>query len=263
MLAALPHLRHSALWLEPSAGNGSFVEAIQGLGPRQSVLAFDVEPHAPGIKRRDFLDVLPGPVDACIGNPPFGYQCKGVVDFFNAAAQWSDYIGFIMPVAANRVSVTDRLNPNYWRLASVPIVGRHNFHGPDGALLDKSGPHLTEFQVWKRFNKTMPRQRWGHYRSQLFQFVKPDEPHDFCVRKIGANPVGIIVPDRQKEKDTTHLWVKVNDQIATVEYVRGIWGAADFSYYQRNIVTAACISPAEISMCVDRAAGIFNKHHRS
>ena len=210
MLWALPWLDDARKWLEPSAGDGSFLWALyehhrdkkweEGRG----VLAYDLEPIgslAPGINKADFLSVRPFEwQDAVIGNPPFGYQCKGVVDFFNAAAQWTDSIGFILPVAANRVSVTDRLNPNFWRVAKTEIRGRENFHGPDGEILVNSGPHLTEFQVWRRYPKVMPRKRWGGYRSQLFQFVKPDEPHDFCVRKIGANPVGIIVPDRQKGK---------------------------------------------------------------
>ena len=57
------------LWIEPSAGNGSFMEALSKTIER---IAIDIDPKAPGIVSADFLSWLPPKTSKKIivfGNP--------------------------------------------------------------------------------------------------------------------------------------------------------------------------------------------------
>ena len=68
------------LWIEPSAGNGSFTSY---LGDR-NLLAYDIAPEAENIIKQDFfelnLDIWSIPLHF-IGNPPFGRQSSIAIKF--------------------------------------------------------------------------------------------------------------------------------------------------------------------------------------
>ncbi len=71
-------------FLEPSAGSGSFVGALKGLGIADC-LAFDIAPKAQGIQQKDYLLELIefNKKHIIIGNPPFGHREKLALDFLN------------------------------------------------------------------------------------------------------------------------------------------------------------------------------------
>lgn len=89
------------LIVEPSAGNGSFLQLL----PSNSI-GIDIEPEAPNIIKQDFFQYT-SPYHplynnikiACIGNPPFGsgYMNPLAKAFFNHAATFSELIAFIVP----------------------------------------------------------------------------------------------------------------------------------------------------------------------
>ncbi len=75
--------------LEPSAGGGAFVRALQALARPPAITAIDIDPEAPTMRgqdwasregpyylplRQDFAAPIPGDprFDLAIGNPPFG-----------------------------------------------------------------------------------------------------------------------------------------------------------------------------------------------
>ncbi|GHR24247.1 hypothetical protein JP0094_01200 [Helicobacter pylori] len=71
-------------FLEPSAGSGSFVGALKGLGIIDC-LALDIAPKAQGIQQKDYLLELIefNKKRVIIGNPPFGHREKLALDFLN------------------------------------------------------------------------------------------------------------------------------------------------------------------------------------
>ena len=85
-------------FLEPSAGRGAFSSLL----PEGRTVALDIMPQAPGVMEADFLSWKPTPSDlpvVVIGNPPFGYRAWLALEFLNHAAQFADYVGFILPMA--------------------------------------------------------------------------------------------------------------------------------------------------------------------
>lgn len=86
-------------YIEPSAGSGAFYDLMPD-GRRTGI---DVMPIRDEFVREDFLTWAPpkkqGMRNLAIGNPPFGYRAWLALAFVNHAAQFSDYIGMILPMA--------------------------------------------------------------------------------------------------------------------------------------------------------------------
>ncbi|MGR3984640.1 MAG: hypothetical protein OD817_05215 [Gammaproteobacteria bacterium] len=66
-LAGLPN----AAILEPFAGCNSLIGHLESMRLCGDYAAFDIEPAAPGVKRRDTMQCFPRGFDVCITNPPW------------------------------------------------------------------------------------------------------------------------------------------------------------------------------------------------
>lgn len=99
------------LVVEPSAGNGQFLNKITTM----KKIGIDISPEHHDIIKQDFFTYKPQVVGKIltIGNPPFGKVSSLAIKFFNHAAEWSDYIAFIVPRTFNRISVQNKLNLNF------------------------------------------------------------------------------------------------------------------------------------------------------
>ena len=102
------NVSENAIYLEPSAGAGSFINLLS------HYIALDIAPEDDRIKKQDYLKYE---VDKenfiTIGNPPFGNRSKLAIDFFNKAATMSDVIAFILPVSFMKWSVQKNLSSNF------------------------------------------------------------------------------------------------------------------------------------------------------
>ena len=102
------NISENAIYLEPSAGAGSFINLLS------HYIALDIAPEDDRIKKQDYLKYE---VDKenfiTIGNPPFGNRSKLAIDFFNKAATMSDVIAFILPVYFMKLSIKKNLSSNF------------------------------------------------------------------------------------------------------------------------------------------------------
>lgn len=102
------NISKEAIYLEPSAGAGSFLEFL----PRY--IALDIAPEDERIEKQDYLNYVSARTDfITIGNPPFGSRSKLAIDFFNKAATMSDVIAFIVPVSFMKWNVQKNLDFNF------------------------------------------------------------------------------------------------------------------------------------------------------
>ena len=98
----------NAIYLEPSAGAGSFLDFLP------HYIALDIAPEDDRIEQQDYLTYKTEKTNfITIGNPPFGNRSKLATDFFNKAASMSEVIAFIVPVSFMKWSVQKNLNPNF------------------------------------------------------------------------------------------------------------------------------------------------------
>ena len=102
------NISENAIYLEPSAGAGSFINLLS------HYIALDIAPEDDRIKKQDYLKYEADKENfITIGNPPFGNRSKLAIDFFNKAATMSDVIAFIVPVSFMKWSVQKNLSSNF------------------------------------------------------------------------------------------------------------------------------------------------------
>lgn len=109
----------SILWVEPSAGSGSFVKG-------NSVLALDIDPKADGILKQDFLTWVPPDGSKPLlffGNPPFGRQGSLAKKFLARAASFSNTkaICFILPLSFQKPSMFRCIPLSFHLVWSAPV----------------------------------------------------------------------------------------------------------------------------------------------
>lgn len=83
-------------FLEPAAGNGAFFNLL----PSEKRIGMDIKPECNHVIKQDFFDFNPeiNKKYVTIGNPPFGIRSWLALAFINKAAQFSDLVGFILPM---------------------------------------------------------------------------------------------------------------------------------------------------------------------
>ena len=135
-------------FIEPSAGKGAFYDLL----PNERRIGIDVAHFRSEYIHKDFLSWSPtnnGYKYACIGNPPFGYRAWLALSFMNHASLFSDYVGFIVPMAfqsRGKSNVQDRVK-------GLSLV--HSSPLPFDSFIDVNGNTLkvnTLWQIWARVN---------------------------------------------------------------------------------------------------------------
>lgn len=124
-------------YLEPSAGNGSFLAYLP------QFTAIDIKPEGSNIQAVDFF-TYSTPADICIGNPPFGSRSAMAIKFFNHAAELCSIIAFILPVSFMKWGVQKQLAAE-WKLYDY-------FYIPENAFTDNGKDYSVRcvFQIWTK-----------------------------------------------------------------------------------------------------------------
>ena len=105
------------LIVEPSAGNGAFINGIKSLS--NNYLFYDIKPEHKEIIKQDFLSLdLTNIIKQfdnihIIGNPPFGRQSAITIKFIKKCCLFSKSISFILPKSFKKDSLKDKFNSFY------------------------------------------------------------------------------------------------------------------------------------------------------
>ena len=186
------------LIIEPSAGDGAFVDAI----PRK-IVAIDIDPGRKDIEKQDFFtlytDVCPSKV-LVIGNPPFGKQNNLALKFISKAAALADTIAFILPRSFMKDSVQNRVPKSLHLDYVMPIE-------PNSFLFKGEPYHVpTVFQIWK---KGLNRAKRVPAKPCGYDYVDSSQAN-LCIRRVGYY-AGKATLDLSKNKES-HFFVKVYDE---------------------------------------------------
>lgn len=134
-------IKPNDIYLEPSAGNGSFIPYLKD----NKYVAYDIEPESEEIIKQDFLLFEPEYKDyIVIGNPPFGKRSRLAIDFLNHATSMAKVIGFIIPNTFLKWSVQKHINKN-WKLIWSESL-------PSNAFTNNGSDFEANcvFQIWVR-----------------------------------------------------------------------------------------------------------------
>jgi len=171
----------SYLWVEPSAGSGSFLHNIPNAYTK---IGLDIDPKAPNILPQDFLQWTP-PTDnikpiLIFGNPPFGSQSALAKAFITRSCSFATIIAFILPKSFVKPSMYRAFDPLFHCIHSSNIA--------DDAfvLADSTTKHNVPcvFQIWEK--RTQPRVVEEKVTENGFEYVKVSDPYDVAFRRVGV-----------------------------------------------------------------------------
>jgi len=191
------------LFIEPSAGTGSFVRPLLNAG--RKVRAVDIDPKAPEIRRMDFLrskSIFEGDHSAIVvvGNPPYGKNACFAVRFFNHAAGHADEIGFIVPRTFRKLSLHKRLDAMFHLSEDEDVESQ--------AFMRYGIPHDVPcaWQIWTKRNvvRHMP---VPPSVDHLIDYTTPRKA-SFAMRRVGFYAGRIITTNIHSLSRTTHYFMR-------------------------------------------------------
>ncbi len=176
ILEQLP-LTSEYLWIEPSAGNGSFLKQV----PKDiQMIGLDIEPKAPGILTQDYLKWKFEKKQKCVvfGNPPFGRQSSLAKAFVSKSCEFADVIAFILPKSFTKPSMYHVFDLHYHCISSTDL--EKNSFVLNGEPYDVP----CVFQIWEK--KEEKREVEKKVSSEGFHYVKSSEAFDIAFRRVGG-----------------------------------------------------------------------------
>ena len=226
-----------AQWLEPSAGDGAFLDSM----PAGS-LGLDLAPGRADITKGDFLSWSPPASTSWIvvGNPPFGKNSSLAIRFFNRAAGFAELIGFIVPRTFEKVSVHNRLDAHFALLhEQVLPLESFVFEGEDVAI-----PCV--FQVWGRLpNATKRTKKILPVAHPHFTRVTDPTKADFAFQRVGVAAGRVKSMNATALAGPSHHFIHVTDR-SQIQAVRARLEALDFSEVKQRTAGNPSISLTEI-----------------
>jgi hypothetical protein len=192
-------IKEDDIIIEPSAGNGSFMEGIQELC--NNAIFFDIEPEHENIMKQDYF-TWNGKIEGSahiIGNPPFGRQSSLAIKFIKKSCEYADSISFILPRSFKKDSLKKHFSLNYHLIYEMDI--------PDNGFLVDNKEHDVPcvFQIWKKMET--PRQISEKLFPHNFEFVDKTDDADISFRRVGVN-AGKIDKNILDKSDQSHYFIK-------------------------------------------------------
>lgn len=244
MLASIPNVATEYVWVEPSAGSGAFLRAFPD--EVKQAYAMDIEPDTPGIVCQDYLQWFPPKHHRylVIGNPPFGRQSSMAKRFIRASCAFADVVAFILPRSFTKPSMYSAF-PTLFHLVK-------QFELPNDSFLLNGAPYDVPcvFQVWQKKNTMRPivstEQPIG------FSYVKPDQPHHICVRRVGVYAGTCYKQGTKQCSPSSHYFVSLDDPrnldaiVATLNQIN----------YNENTVGARSISKPEFNSVMNETVRV-------
>jgi hypothetical protein len=200
------------LIVEPSAGNGSFLNQI----PSNNKIGIDILPEQSNIIKQDFFDYSPPSNKTnilVIGNPPFGKVSSLAIKFFNYSAKWANVIAFIIPRTFRKISVQNKLDNTFHLVYDEEIPNKPCCFSPQ--MMVKCC-----FQVWEKKETKRPFINLPTTHTD-WEFLKlgpidikgqptPPLTADFAMRAYGGNIGEIKTEGLNELRPKSWHWFKLN-----------------------------------------------------
>lgn len=190
------------LIIEPSAGNGAFINQIKTSSKNN--LFIDLEPENSEITKQNYLDL-----DISfksnykkihvIGNPPFGRQSSMAINFIKKSAEFCHSISFILPKSFKKESLKAHFPLSFHLIIETEL--------PENSFLVEGKEHDVPcvFQIWQK--KSEERIKKAKLKPINFKFVNKFEPHDISFRRVGVY-AGKIDTETTDKSVQSHYFIK-------------------------------------------------------
>ena len=200
------------LIIEPSAGNGSFLNQI----PSNNKIGIDILPDHQDIIKQDFFDYNPPAINKnilVIGNPPFGKVSSLAIKFFNHSAKWANVIAFIIPRTFRKISIQNRLDNKFHLVYDEEIPNNPCCFSPIMSV-------KCCFQIWekKELERSFIDLPKKHDDWEFLKLGKNDDngqptpplDADFALRAYGGNIGEIKTEGLNELRPKSWHWFKAN-----------------------------------------------------
>lgn len=229
-------IQPSDIIIEPSAGNGAFMECIKSLS--NETIFYDLEPEHEDIVKQDYLNFqyenLLDKTVHIIGNPPFGRQSSLASKFIKHSALFCNSISFILPKSFKKDSLKKVFPLKFHLLFECDI--------PDNSFLVGGVEYDVPcvFQIWER--KPHDRIVADVLQPTHFEFVSKEQPHDISFRRVGVN-AGVIDTNTEEKSKQSHYFIKFTNSCTQVGNIHAL---SSISFEFNNTVGPKSISKQEL-----------------
>jgi predicted RNA methylase len=224
--------------IEPSAGNGAFIENIKTLS--NNYIFYDISPEHKEIVEQDFLSLECEELEKkyknihIIGNPPFGRQSTLAIQFIKKCCKFSNSISFILPKSFKKDSMKKHFSLNYHLIFEIDL--------PHNAFIvnDKETDVPCIFQIWKY--KKEKRETIKKITPINYEFVKKTDKPDISFRRVGIN-AGKIMQDIKDKSIQSHYFIKFTNDLTIEQNLKKL---NTLKFNENNTVGPKSISKQEL-----------------
>jgi len=231
VLALLPYTSEY-LWIEPSAGNGSFLNHL----PFQKI-GLDIDPKTADILKEDYLTWTPPSQPSIVfGNPPFGRQSSLARAFISKSCGFANVIAFILPKSFTKPSMYKAFHMNFHRIHSEELA-------KDSFVLNGL-PYDVPciFQVWQKRDIERPLEE--KILPMGFQYVK--ENYHIAFRRVGGNAGKCYKPGTHFNVQC-HYFIRFDSDLYLDRMIEKI----NHHIFPSNTVGPRSLSKAEVNVVLN------------
>ena len=237
------HIDKNELIIEPSAGNGAFINIIKKLSNNRRF--YDIKPENEEIIKKDFLELhiedcnVVGSGVGChiIGNPPFGNKSSKAIAFIKHATNilMAKSVSFILPISFKKASLQKSFPPNY-HLVYQTVLAPNSF-----THFGVPKNIKTVFQIWIKKNRAR-RVAVKITPASWYSFDKKDNS-DISIRRVGSK-IGFVKLREESDNTNTHWFIKINTADNDISKLLGKLNSLRFN--KENNVGPLSISKQDI-----------------
>lgn len=225
------------LWVEPSAGNGSFLHNI----PFEKI-GIDIDPKSPEIIEADFLEWNPpNRKIVIIGNPPFGRQSSIAKTFIKKSCKFAEVIAFILPKSFVKPSMNNSFSLKFHCVHSEELE-------KDSFIINDSSYDVPcVFQVWIKGDSDRVIEEVT--KPIGFKYVKEYEDYSIALRRVGVFAGRCYINDGSSYSVQSHHFIKFDEEFEEKigEYVKKI----NEHIFPSNTVGPRSLSKSEINVVLN------------
>jgi hypothetical protein len=226
------------LIIEPSAGNGSFIESIKIVSKNH--LFYDLEPENDEIEKQDYLECDTSVIREkyenihIVGNPPFGRQSSLAIKFIKKSCEFCDSVSFILPKSFKKESLKKTFPLQFHLIIEMDM--------PDKSFLVDCNEHDVPcvFQIWKKMDHN--RIVCEKLEPSGFIFVEKTEDPDISFRRVGVN-AGKIDMNVIDKSCQSHYFIKFTNSKPVTDNINNL---LKIQYSFNNTVGPKSISKQEL-----------------
>lgn len=228
------------LWVEPSAGNGSFLNNIP---LSYEKIGLDIEPKAINIVEQDYMKWIPPTHKDIIvfGNPPFGRQSSLAKSFIVKSCGFAKVIAFILPRSFIKPSMNNAFDLKFHLIYSEELP-KNSF-----VLNDSKYDVPCVFQIWQK--KDTDRSIEEKVSVFGFEYVKPTEIYHIAFRRVGGLAGKCYNNDGSEFSIQSHYFIRFNDDILC--YRDTIIEKINMHTFPSNTVGPRSISKSEANIVIN------------